>query len=167
MRHRADANLNPAQEIAHVIDAGSPSALPGLCDRLRPTARGEVAGPVSFGVADPFDGGVDVHAEKVGEHGGGQVGGQVDQGRAAGDPDLDAVVAELADEAVDGKMPARYLAGEQPGGRGPASAEHGGWRSTGAELADEPGQGRRQEDRVLAKGEVGAAVAVADLGGFI
>src|ERR1039458_9996043 len=37
-------------------------------------ACGEVVGPVASCVGDPADRGVDVHAEQVGEDGGGQVG---------------------------------------------------------------------------------------------
>lgn len=72
----------------------------------------EVAGPVSSGALDPSDGGVDVQAKQVGEDGGGQVGGEVDQCCAAGDTGLDAVRVELADESVGAQVLAGHLAGE-------------------------------------------------------
>jgi hypothetical protein len=87
----------------------------------------------------PFDGGVDVHAEQVGEDSGGQVGGKVDQCRVAGCAGLDAVIVELADEAVDGQMPAGHLPGEQPAGRASPAAEHGGGRGGCVRFLDEAG----------------------------
>ncbi|HWG61612.1 MAG TPA: hypothetical protein VG253_07855 [Streptosporangiaceae bacterium] len=73
-----------------------------------------MAGPVAFCAVGPSDGGVDVYAEQVGEDRGGQVGGEVDQGGAAGDTGLDAVLVELADEAVDGQVTAGNQGAEEP-----------------------------------------------------
>ena len=50
-----------------------------------------VVGPVASDVFDPSDGGVDVHAEKVGEDGCGQIGREGDEGAVAGDSNVDVV----------------------------------------------------------------------------
>jgi hypothetical protein len=73
---------------------------------------GGVGGPVSGGGFLPGDGDGDVDAEHVGEDGGGQVGGELEQGGGAGltgaDADLAQALAELVG-AIEGPAPGSLL----------------------------------------------------------
>ena len=73
-----------------------------------------VVGPVASDIFDPSDGGVDVHAEKVGQDGGGQIGRQGGEGAVAGDSNVDAVSAEPGGQGMVGDWLARHEAREQP-----------------------------------------------------
>jgi hypothetical protein len=92
-----------------------PRFLPGGL-RMFGGSCGEVVAPVSTGVGDPADCGVDVEAEEVSEDRGGQVAGECGERAVAGWPGADAVPVEQVGEAVpiDG-LPGN-AAGEQPPG---------------------------------------------------
>lgn len=140
--------------------------IPGLACAGGFGAGGQVAGPVASGALDPSDGGVDVQAEQVGEDGGGQVRGEVDQRGAAGGAGLDAVGVQLADEPVDAEVPAGHLAREQPARRASAPAEHGRRRGGRVQFVDQIGQRGRDEHRALVEDQVGLTVTTAELRGF-
>src|SRR6266568_6505998 len=63
---------------------------------------GEVVGPVAACVGDPADRSGDVHAEEVGEDGGGQDGCERSECAVAGGPDADAVPVEPGGQGVVG-----------------------------------------------------------------
>src|SRR5258708_8646514 len=79
---------------------------------------GEVVGPVAACVGDPADRGVDVHAEQVGEDGGGQVGCEGGECPVAGGPDADSVPVQPGGQGVVGDR----LPGDPAGGQAAGSS---------------------------------------------
>src|SRR6266568_9084929 len=75
---------------------------------------GGVGGPVSGGGALPGDGDRDMDAEHPGEHGGGQVGGELEQCGGAGLAGADADLAEPFGQLLRADGPSGLAAGEQP-----------------------------------------------------
>ena len=63
---------------------------------------------------DPSDGGVDVHAEKVCQDGGGQVGRQGGEGAVAGDSNVNVVAGKPGGQGMVGDWLAGHEAREQP-----------------------------------------------------
>src|SRR6266540_2895214 len=75
---------------------------------------GGVVGPVASGGLDPVACGGDLDAEGVGEDGGGELGGELDECGSAGGSCVDAECAEAGAEPASGDGAAGEVAGEQP-----------------------------------------------------
>src|SRR6266508_4566212 len=127
-----------------------PAALCGAC--------GEVVGPVTPGIGDPADCGVDVHAEQVSQDGGGEVGGEGGECSVAGGPGADAMAVEPGGEAVVVDRLSGDPAGKQPVGSLRAVVDHepGWW--LGGQRPHERAEAGGKQDRVLAGGQVGVVV---------
>ncbi len=121
---------------------------------------GGVGGPVSAAGALPSDGDADVDAEHAREHGGGQLGCQLEQCGGAGWSGLDADLAQSFGEAEGADGPSGLAAWEQPR-RGALVAEGGVATSGGDELLDQRGD-RLGEDYRLAS-ELEACLGAAGL----
>jgi hypothetical protein len=91
------------------------AALPaGDCVRGR---LGGVAGPASFGLVHPFDG-LGVQTKEAGEHDGGHLGSEIDQGSAEAGLDGDAEATEPVGQPCRGDRRPGSSSGEQPGAVG-------------------------------------------------
>src|SRR5689334_10213126 len=75
-----------------------------------------IAGPVASSLVHPLGGGRLVQAEEVGEDGGGELGGEVEEGGAAAGLGVDAEGSQAFAERGGGDGGAGQVAGEQPGG---------------------------------------------------
>ena len=78
---------------------------------------GGVGGPVPGGDLLPLDRDLDVDAERLGQDGSGDLGGQGEQGGAAALPWADPDGVEPLGERVLGERASGPVPGEQPGGR--------------------------------------------------
>jgi len=105
-----------------------------------------------------------VDAERLGQDGGRDLGGQGEQGCAAALPGADPEGVEPLGERVLGQRASGPASGEEPGGR---DAEQAAARrpAAGREPGDEVVQRGRQDDRAVAEAEEGAAVLVQDVPG--
>ena len=113
----------------------------------------------------PGDGDFDVDAEHAGEHGGGELGGQGEQGGGAVLAGLEADPLEALAKAVVAEGVAGASTGEQPGLR-VGSGDDVAALAGGDQLADQGGQRLGEGDRDAAEGDGdGVAVVVDVVGG--
>ena len=76
---------------------------------------GCIAGPVASGLVHPLGGSVLVQAEEVGEDGGGELGGEVEEGGAAAGLGVDAECPEPSAERGRGDGAAGQVTGNSQG----------------------------------------------------
>ena len=124
---------------------------------------GGVAGPVAAGSALPLDGDVDVDAERAGQDGGGQLGGELEQGGGAGLGRADPEAAQALGQPVAADRPAGLAAGEQPG-RGALVTEDGVPVPGRHQAGCEAGQRFGQRDGGLPEPEPDLAAVGVDVG---
>lgn len=118
-------------------------------------ALGDVAAPVSGGEGCPFDCGLVGDADEVGQDRGGDLGGELEQGRVSGASGADAEDVHLESERCSGHGLAGVAAGEQPVAAGPGV---GGGCPVGEEASDEGVDDGRHLDRGVGEGDQDAAV---------
>ena len=126
---------------------------------------GGVGGPVPGGELLPLDRGLDVDAERLGQDGGRDFGGQGEQGGAAALAGADPEGVEPLGECVLGQRSSGPASGEEPGGRDAKQAASR-WPAAVREPGHEGVQRGGQDDRAAAQAQESAAVLVQDvLGG--
>ncbi len=89
-------------------------------------------------------------AEHPGKHGGGQVGGELEQCRRAGSPGADAELAQALGQLAGADGPSGLAAGEQPG-RGALVADGGVAATGGGDLQDQGVKWLGKDDRLWAE----------------
>ena len=141
------------------------NASDGSCWRGRPAADvGGVAGPVSGGDLLPADGGVDADAERSGEDGGGDLGGELEQRGAAGLVRADAEPIQSEFEPLGADGAAGLAAGEQPARRS-GGTDGGVALALGDDGAGELVDGFGQSDWCAAEADPDVGVGDRDLVG--